>query len=348
MLSGGQRPGDSRSVRARGPAAARRTNRSSIASSIEAPLIGSQHGGVRAVSACGSRSVGGTRPGAGGREPYRRTEQGHARIDNTVGDGMTNSAVVVTGASSGIGRAAVELFAERGFGVVAVDVAEEELAKLSAIDGVVTLVGDVSTDATNDAAVDLALTRFGRLDVSVLNAGIGGAGPVESEGAIERFERILAVNVLGVASGIRAALPALRAVGGGSIVVTSSIAGLRADPGTWAYNASKAAVINLVRGTALDYAVENIRINSIAPGAALTGMTAGLFTDADLGKALSRRVPLQRFSDAREQAEAIWFLASPAASFITGVTLPVDGGLSASGGLLPVPTYPGESALLPR
>jgi len=255
---------------------------------------------------------------------------------------MTDAAVVVTGAASGIGRAAVELFAERGFGVVAVDVAKEGLAELAGIDSVVTLVGDVASDEVNDAAVELALTTFGRLDVSVLNAGIGGAGPLDSEGALDRLEHILAVNVRGVASGIRAALPAFRAAGGGSVVVTSSISGLRGDPGVWAYNASKAAVINLVRGLALDYAVENIRINTIAPGAARTGMTEGLFTDPAIATALTRRVPLQRWSTPREQAEVIWFLASPAAAFITGVTVPVDGGLSASGGLLPPPTSPGQ------
>ncbi|GAA2064172.1 SDR family oxidoreductase [Catenulispora yoronensis] len=252
---------------------------------------------------------------------------------------------VVTGAASGIGRATVELFAERGFGVVAVDVAEEGLAELALIESVRALVGDVADDEVNDAAVGLALSEFGRLDVSVLNAGIGGAGPLESEGALGRLEHILAVNVRGVASGIRAALPPFRAAGGGAVVVTSSISGLRGDPGTWAYNASKAAVINLVRGLALDYAVENVRINTVAPGAALTGMTEGLLENPALARSLTRRIPLQRWSSAREQAEVIWFLASPAASFVTGVTVPVDGGLSASGGLLPPPTTPGESGV---
>jgi len=107
--------------------------------------------------------------------------------------------------------------------------------------------------------VELALDRFGRLDAAVLNAGIGGGGPLEATGAVERFDRIIAVNLSGVMLGIRAAIPALRAAGGGSIVATSSVSGLRADPGTWAYAASKAAVINLVRATAIDYAARASR-----------------------------------------------------------------------------------------
>jgi meso-butanediol dehydrogenase / (S,S)-butanediol dehydrogenase / diacetyl reductase len=255
---------------------------------------------------------------------------------------MTTNVVIVTGAASGIGRATAELYAERGHRVVAVDRDEDGLAKLSVLEGVATLVGDVAADATNEAAVRLALDRFGRLDAAVLNAGIGGGGPLESAGALDRFERILAVNVRGAASGIRAAVPALRRTGGGSIVVTSSVSGLRGDPGTWAYNASKAAVINLVRGLALDYAVENIRINAIAPGGALTAMTAAQVAHPTFGPALTARIPLQRWSDPREQAEVIWFLTSPAASYITGVTVPVDGGLSANGGILPPPSRPGE------
>ena len=254
-----------------------------------------------------------------------------------------DSVVIVTGAASGIGRATAELYAERGYRVVGVDRDEEGLAKLAATQGIATLVGDVSTDATNQAAVQLALDRYGRLDAAVLNAGIGGAGPLESEGALDRFERILAVNVRGVASGIRAAAPALRASGGGAIVATSSVSGLRGDPVTWAYNASKAAVINLVRGLALDYAVENIRINAIAPGGALTAMTAAQVAHPTFGPTIASRIPLQRWSDPREQAEVIWFLTSPAASYITGATIPVDGGLSANGGILLPPSHPGEA-----
>ncbi|ROO84790.1 NAD(P)-dependent dehydrogenase (short-subunit alcohol dehydrogenase family) [Actinocorallia herbida] len=253
------------------------------------------------------------------------------------------SVVAVTGAGSGIGLATALLYAERGYRVVAVDVDAEGLAKAGAAEGVETLRGDVADPEVNEAFVALALERFGRLDAVVLNAGFGGAGPLDSPGAIERFDRIIAVNLRGVALGVRAALPAFRAAGGGAVVATSSVSGLAGDPATWAYNAAKAGVINLVRGLAIDYAVENIRVNAIAPGGSATALTAGVIAHPELGPAVTRRIPLQRWSEPREQAEAIFFLTSPAASYITGVTLPVDGGLSANGGILLPPAFPGDA-----
>jgi meso-butanediol dehydrogenase / (S,S)-butanediol dehydrogenase / diacetyl reductase len=263
---------------------------------------------------------------------------------NTDGPGAADGAhdpprvVLITGAASGIGLAAARLYTERGYRVVGVDVGKAGLAQVAdAGDVAAILVGDTADDAVNEEAVALALDRFGRLDAAVLNAGIGGAGPLEAPGALDRLDRVLAVNVHGVASGIRAAIPALREAGGGAIVATSSVSGLRGDPGTWAYNASKAAIINLVRGLAVDYAAENIRINAIAPGGTVTGLTAAQVSHPVIGPELTARIPLQRWADPREQAEAIWFLTSPAASYITGAVLPVDGGLSANGGILPPP-----------
>jgi meso-butanediol dehydrogenase / (S,S)-butanediol dehydrogenase / diacetyl reductase len=247
---------------------------------------------------------------------------------------MTSRVVLITGAASGIGRAAVDLYAGRGYAVVAVDVAADGLAPLADLGQVATLEGDVSTARANEEAVRLALSRFGRLDAALLNAGTGGGGPLEGPNAVENFDRIIAVNLRGVLLGIRAAVPALRAAGGGAIVATSSVSGLRGDPGTWAYNASKAAVINLVRGLAIDYAAQNIRINAIAPGGTITALTAAQVAHPDLGPALTRRIPQQRWAEPREQAEVLWFLTSPAASYITGATIPVDGGLSANGGIL--------------
>ncbi|WP_033823139.1 SDR family NAD(P)-dependent oxidoreductase [Kitasatospora sp. MBT63] len=247
---------------------------------------------------------------------------------------MVDPVVLVTGAASGIGEAVVRLYAERGHRVVAVDVDPVGLAALAELDGVLTLTGDVAEAATSERAVALAQERFGRLDAAVLNAGIGGGGPLESPGAIERFDRVFAVNVRGVALGIRAAAPALRTAGGGAVVATSSVSGLRGDPGTWAYNATKAAVINLVRAAAIDYAAQGIRVNAIAPGGTVTAMTAGQVADPEFSAFITRRIPAQRWADAREQAEVVWFLTSPAASYVTGVTVPVDGGLSANGGIL--------------
>ncbi|MFF2088023.1 SDR family NAD(P)-dependent oxidoreductase [Nocardia sp. NPDC058176] len=245
--------------------------------------------------------------------------------------------VIVTGAGSGIGRATALLFAERGHRVVAVDIDARGLADLGA--EVVPVIGDVSTAAVNEAAVAVALERFGRVDALVLNAGIGGTPPLSAEGAVERADRILGVNVRGPIHGLRAALPALGA-SRGSVVFTASVAGLRGDTGNWAYNASKGALINLVRAFALDYAAQGIRINALAPGLTRTAITANVHRDPEFLAALERRIPLGRFAEPREQAEAIWFLTSPAAGYITGTTLVVDGGIDADLGILPLPHTP--------
>ncbi|WP_019926731.1 SDR family NAD(P)-dependent oxidoreductase [Nocardia sp. BMG111209] len=251
---------------------------------------------------------------------------------------MTSTAgqrvAIVTGAASGIGRATAELFAERGEHVLAVDVDERGLAELTG--GQVTLVGDVATEPANRAAVQTALDLFGRIDTIVLNAGIGGTPPLEAPGAVDRADRIFGVNLRGPIHGLRAAIPALRA-SRGSAVLTSSVAGLRGDPGNWAYNASKGALVNLVRAFAIDYAGDGVRVNALAPGLTRTGITANVHQDPRVLAAIERRIPLGRFAEPIEQAEAVWFLASPAAGYITGTTLVVDGGLDANLGILPLP-----------
>lgn len=248
---------------------------------------------------------------------------------------------VITGAASGIGRAAVELFTSRGCDVVAVDQSADAMRWAADRDHVVCVTGDVSAESTNAAAVEAALREWGRLDVAVLNAGTVGSPGLEDAGAIERFDEVLAVNLRSVVLGIRCAAPAIRDTGtDGAIVATASTSGFGGDPGNWAYNASKAGVINLVRAAAIDYAVQGLRINAVAPGPTETGMTQGLQRMPELRSAMARRVPMQRWATATEIAEAMWFLASPAASFITGVTLAVDGGLSASAGHFDLPSNP--------
>ncbi|GAA3846349.1 SDR family oxidoreductase [Saccharothrix violaceirubra] len=248
----------------------------------------------------------------------------------------------MTGAGSGIGRATLDLYLDRGWQTVAVDIDPTGLADLADHPNVATVIGDVASERTNTEAAKAALDRFGRLDAAVLNAGYGGGGPLEAPGALDRLAEVLSVNVIGAAAGIRATAPALRASGGGAIVVTSSVSGLRGDPSTWAYNAAKAAQINLVRAAAIDYAAENIRINAIAPGGTVTAMTRAQVEHPTFGATIARRIPLGRWSQPGEQAEAIHFLTSPAASYITGTVLSVDGGLSANGGILLPPAGPGE------
>ena len=245
---------------------------------------------------------------------------------------------VVTGAASGIGRATVERLLAEGASVVAVDRADG-LAWAEGIGRVVVCPGDVTDEACNDRAVELAIEHFGRLDVLVCNAGIPMAGDLVGL-AMDKFDRVMDVNVRAVVLGARSAVPAMRRGGGGSIVVTASTSGIGGDPGMWPYNTSKAAVINLVRSLSLDLAVDGIRINAVCPGPTETGMTERMRAVPAVYDGLRSRIALQRWGQSSEIAAAISFLASSDASFITGVALPVDGGLTASTGQFLPPQMP--------
>ena len=242
---------------------------------------------------------------------------------------------IVTGSASGIGRAAAERFAASGLGVVAGDVRLP--TGLPA--GVVCLEADVATASGNAALVEAALERFGRLDTAVLNAGVAGSRPFEQAGMLEQFDHVMDVNVRGVVLGLQAVLVPMVAAGSGSIVITASVSGLGGDPGMWAYNTSKGAVINLMRATAIDYAARGIRVNAVCPGPTHTGMTAPVReTRPDWYEGLRSRVPMQRWGEADEIAAVIEFLASSAASFVTGVAIAVDGGVTAGTGQFTPPS----------
>ena len=246
-----------------------------------------------------------------------------------------NPAAVITGAANGIGRATTELFLARGGRVVAMDIAGDALVGLPSSASLITLVGDVTSEAANADAVARAEHAWGRLDVMVLNAGVRASGPIDTID-LDVFDQSIDVNLRSAVLGLRVGLPALRRAGGGSVVITSSNTGLNGETNRWPYAAAKAGVLNLMRSVALDVAIDDIRVNAVCPRPTLTGMTMGIETERY--DRLRRNVPQQRWAQPSEIAEAIWFLASPAASFITGVALPVDGGVSANTGQGVLPT----------
>jgi len=198
-------------------------------------------------------------------------------------------------------------------------------------------------DGANEALVALAEAQFDGLDAVALNAGISMSGSI-TELAIEDFDRAMNVNVRAVALGIRAAVPALRRRGAGSIAVTASTSGQRGDPNMWAYNTSKAAVINLVRSAALDLGVHGIRVNAVAPGPTITGMTGGLQQHPEVFDGLRRRTARQRWATAEEIAAVFGFLLGDESSAVTGTTINADGGISANTGQFLPPELPGGTS----
>jgi NAD(P)-dependent dehydrogenase (short-subunit alcohol dehydrogenase family) len=179
--------------------------------------------------------------------------------------------------------------------------------------------------------VATALRAFGHVHALVLNAGLPAVGTLEQL-PLETFDRVLAVNLRAVVLGLRAALPELRRAEAASVVVTASVSGLGGDPGMWTYNAAKGGVVNLVRSAALELARDGIRINAVCPGPIHTGMTRGIQGVAQVHDELRRHIPLGRWGEAHEVARVIAFLASRAASFVTGAIVPVDGGVTANSG----------------
>jgi NAD(P)-dependent dehydrogenase (short-subunit alcohol dehydrogenase family) len=239
---------------------------------------------------------------------------------------------IVTGAASGIGRATSELLARGGASVIAQDMDAEALAWTESANGVRAQAGDVTSAEDNAAMIEAALENFGRLDVLVLNAGVTLPGMIDTL-PLESFDHVLNVNLRGSVLGLKAAVPALAESGEAAVVMTASVSGLGGDPGMWAYNVAKGGVVNLVRAAAVDLGHKGIRVNGVCPGPTRTRMTSVIETAApEIFEGLRRRVLLQRWAEPEEIAEVIGFLASRAASFVTGAVIPVDGGITASTG----------------
>lgn len=245
----------------------------------------------------------------------------------------------MTGAGSGIGRSVAELVLREGGSVVAADLSDDRLAWCRDVERVVPAAADVSQSDANDALVSLAVESFGGLDAMVLNAGVAMSGSIEAL-PMKDFDRAVNVNVRAVALGIRAAAPAMRARGGGSIAITASTSGQRGDPGMWAYNATKAGVINLARSAALDLGAEDIRVNVVCPGPTITGMTDRLQEMPAAYEALRRRTARQQWASADEVAAVFGFLIGTESAVVTGAVINADGGISANTGQFLPPERP--------
>ncbi|MFM2151081.1 MAG: hypothetical protein RLZZ187_3387 [Pseudomonadota bacterium] len=241
---------------------------------------------------------------------------------------LAGKVALITGAARGMGAAEARLFAAEGAKVVLTDVLEAEGRAVAAEIGAAARWHhhDVTREEDWAAAIALARQDFGGLDVLVNNAGIYQPSPLaHCETAL--FERIWRVNQLGVFLGMRAAVPAMRARGGGAIVNISSIAGLRGFPGAVAYVGTKWAVRGMTKTAAVELAPDRIRVNSVHPGLIDTPMIAANTPEVNAGVVAA--TPLKRAGSAEEVARLVLFLASEEASYITGAEVAVDGGWTA-------------------
>lgn len=246
--------------------------------------------------------------------------------------GMQGKVALVTGASAGIGRAAALAFARSGAAVLVSDVndagGEETVALIASAGGKAAYRRcDVSDGAQVKAMVAAAVELFGRLDCAFNNAGINVMGRNEFEEEV--WDRLLSINLKGVMLCMREEAEVFLAQGGGAIVNTASINGLVGNPAQPAYTASKHGVVGLTRHGALRWAKAGIRVNAVCPGVIDTAMTAPLTVNEEMRKVVDGMTPVGRMGRPEEVAEAVVWLCSDAASFVTGHPLVVDGGATA-------------------
>ena len=247
--------------------------------------------------------------------------------------GFQDKVVLITGATGGIGAVTARRLAGLGAHLVLVDRDPAPLAALADSLGAATVTasGDIADAATTRDAVDRAMARFGRIDGAFLNAGMEGrVAPVEAQDLAD-FDRILQVNVRSVFIGLACVMPVMKAQGAGSVVITSSAAGLRASSGLAPYVASKHALVGLMRAAALEGAAQNVRVNTIHPGAIDTRMIRDLERkmspdDLDRGRAsITAGIPAGRYGQPEEVAALVIFLLGDEAAFCNGGTYQVDG-----------------------
>lgn len=252
---------------------------------------------------------------------------------------LSGKVALITGSASGMGKASALLFAKEGASVSVVDIndslGEEVVRQIHADGGKATYIhSDVSRVSELERMVQETVRTFGRLDVFWHNAGNAGPGSLERTSE-EEYDFTMALHVKGGFFGAKYAMPELKKVGGGAILFTSSLAGLKASRSSPVYSLAKSSLVMLTKCLALHYSKDNIRINCICPGAVDTplwpsfvGRDSDVNDPAEVTRMYKQKTPMGRFAEPEEIAQMALFLASANASYVTGAVIPVDGGLA--------------------
>lgn len=242
---------------------------------------------------------------------------------------MKNKTVIITGAASGIGKATAELFAKQGAQVVLSDIQEE--AGKATTESIIAAGGkaiffktDVSKPEEMEALVNFAIKAYGKLDVAVNNAGIGGELNLIADMSLEGWQKVIGINLNSLFYGMKYQIKAMLKNGSGSIVNISSILGSVGFAGSAGYTAAKHGVVGLTQAAALEYSAQGIRVNAVGPGFIETPLLDAL--DAEMKKQLVSLHPIGRLGKSEEVAELIYWLSSDKSSFVTGSYYPIDGG----------------------
>ncbi|MFS1514260.1 SDR family NAD(P)-dependent oxidoreductase [Chengkuizengella sp. SCS-71B] len=246
---------------------------------------------------------------------------------------LDGKVAIITGSASGMGKTEVFLFAEEGAKVVVTDILEDKVKDI--VSEVNTNGGeaigfyhDVTSEKDWVRVVKDTIEQFGKIDILVNNAGIVNAASL-LEDSVEQWQKTVDVNLTGTFLGMKHVIPNMIENNGGSIINISSITGLSGGLGGNSYSASKGAVRILSKGAAIDYAKQNIRVNSVHPGFIQTQMLENLISNKAIKKMFMGLTPLPRFGKPDDVARSVLFLASDESAYITGIELPVDGGYSA-------------------
>lgn len=249
------------------------------------------------------------------------------------GSRLAGKVAIVTGGASGIGESTSRVFVREGAKVVIGDIDEARGNALASElgDDAVFQVLDVTSESAWDAAVEVATSRWGRLDVVVNNAGMSGAKgrPVVEDVVLDDWNDVFAVNSTGVMLGTRAGIAEMRQAGGGSIINVSSIFGIVGSRAGAAYHASKGAARTFSKAAAVQYAKDNIRVNSVHPGFTDTPMTLDIHSDPEIHEFRVGMTPMGRLGKPEDIANGILYLASDESAWVTGIELVIDGGETA-------------------